>query len=115
MILERFSSGYFKTDLTVVPYEDGPAIDAAVYEYIERTLYASCDTDPMFRFSLDRGEHFQPTPEYSMPADTLGVPKEWYSLYKIDQTTKRQPVFILKPGYAHLMEQMEDFYDRRGR
>lgn len=107
MKIEDFSSGYYRTELLVVPYEDGPAIESEMYDYINREFYSQTDTPPMFRLGLDGNPYFEVGTEFSIPADRIGVPKDWFGDNRMGDTYEKTSVFILKPGYAFLLKEAE--------
>lgn len=107
MRVENFSSGYLRTDMKVVPYEDGPAMESEAYSYINRQFYARTDVPPIFRLGLDGEPYFQVSAEFSIPADRIGIPSEWMSDNLLEDEYRSMPVYILKPDFAYLLKESE--------
>lgn len=107
MNVENFSAGYLKTDMKVVPYEDGPIMESGAYDYINRQFYYRTNVPPIFRLGLNGEPYFEMSAEYSIPADRIGIPSEWMSDNLIADEFRTMPVFILKPDYAYLLRESE--------
>lgn len=104
MALREFSSGYYSLDMQVQPYEDGPVIDSAVYDYINREVYSQTNAPITMKLSLDNGAYFNVEAENGVPPSVLALPESWIDNFT-DATGKRDTVFVLKPGYSYLMHQ----------
>jgi hypothetical protein len=111
MKVENFSGGYFKTELRVSEYEDGPTMETETYSFINRQFYANSDGNPMFRFGLDGNPYFEVSAEVSIPADVIGVPREWLADNKIVDGSY-QDVFILKPAHADILREARELSRR---
>ncbi|AGM11334.1 hypothetical protein M199_gp004 [Halogranum tailed virus 1] len=107
MKVEDFSSGYYRTELLVVPYEDGPVMESETFDYINREFYSQTDAPPMFRLGLDGNPYFEVGTEFSIPADRIGIPRDWFGDNKMGDTMQKTSVFILKPGHAYLLKEAE--------
>jgi len=105
MRVENFSGGYLKTEMKIVPYEDGPAIESESYEFINRQFYADSTGYPMFRLGLDGNPYFHVSSEISMPEDVLGIPRTWFADNGIADDANYHNVFILKPGHADVLRE----------
>jgi len=111
MKVENFSGGYFKTELRVSEYRDGPAIEAEAYSFINRQFYANSDGKPMFRLGLDGHPYFEASAEISIPVDVIGIPREWIADSRIEEGTY-QNVFILKPAHADILREATELSKR---
>lgn len=105
MRVENFSGGYLKTEMKIVPYEDGPSIESEAYEFINRQFYADSDGNPMFRLGLDGNPYFQVSSEIAIPEDVLGIPEGWFADNRIADDQSYRDVFILKPGHADILRE----------
>jgi hypothetical protein len=104
--IESFSSSYYRLRMTLAPYEDGPVIDRALYDYIEREIYGSTDEQPLVRVGLDGGPHFVLGYENAVPAKHLAVPEQW-----IDSTDEEN-VFLAKPEIVPILRQGDRLSER---
>lgn len=92
-MLEEFSSGYYRSEMRVQEYDDGPVIEQQVYDFINRRLYADSTLPVMMRLGLDAGEKFAVKAESAVPKDVLALPQEMFD------SRGMQSVFVLKPDY----------------
>lgn len=115
-----FSGGYYSLRMQVQPYEDGPAIEADLYDYIKRNVYAQTNAPITMKLSLDNGAYFNVGGEHGVPPSVLALPRAWVENLAEAVSGERQQVFVLKPEYSHIMHQrevvdhdadMEDFTD----
>lgn len=103
--VESFSSGYFRARLVVTTYDDGPVVDRAFYESLLEDHYKRTDAPPMFRLGLDGNPYFEVDAEYTIPADHIGIPEQWFADQRMDDDYGERDVFITKPGYSWLFQQ----------
>jgi len=101
MILEDFSAGYYKLEMFIEPYENGPVITHDLYDYIQTELYNQTDVAPLCTLSFDGSPHFDITSEAGMPLSTMGIPESWFSDLDINRNHEKESVFIVKPKYAY--------------
>lgn len=107
MTLQEFSGGYYSLDMSIQPYSDGPVIDAELYDYIDRRVYSNTNAPVTFKLSLDNGIYFNVDAENGVPPSVLAIPEAWAANAAGADDGRRQTVFVLKPGYAHLTHQAE--------
>lgn len=103
--LSEFAAGYYAIDLRPTPYEDGPAVDTALYRYLTDTVYGNTDTPVWMRVDLDQSPYFKLTQGEPMPHDVIGLPSEWMQDFDLDDDNRVRPMFVCKPGHAHYLEQ----------
>jgi hypothetical protein len=111
MEVENFSAGYFKIELRISEYQDGPAMEAETHAFINRQFYSHSDGDPVFRLGLDGNPYFEVSAEVSIPADVIGIPREWFADNRIEEGSY-QNVFILKPGHADILREATELSKR---
>lgn len=111
MKVENFSGGYFKTELRVSEYRDGPAMEVEAYSFINRQFYSKSDGNPMFRLGLNGNPYFEASAEVSIPTDVIGVPREWLADNRITEGSY-QDVFILKPAHADILREATELSKR---
>jgi len=92
-MIEDFSAGYYRTQMRVQEYEDGPVIQQDVYDFINRTLYLDSTKPVMMRLSLDAGDKFVVEAENAIPQDVLALPSKY-----IDERGMTD-IFVLKSDY----------------
>lgn len=113
---EDFSSGYYRVEMTVAPYDQGPTVQNDVYDYIERQHYTQTNANPLFRLGLDGNPYFTPKREAAIPSDHIGVPTSWFADNTMAPTYDECEVFVLKPSYAYMIEQAKhlgEYFDPR--
>lgn len=103
-MIEEFSNGYYRAEMHVEPYEDGPVIEQGLYDHIESNVYAQTDANPLFRVGLDTQPYFMVGYESAIPIDTLGIPKAWFSDFGIDHTVGTVSVFVCKPEQSYYLQ-----------
>lgn len=104
MSLEEFSGGYYRTEMSVQPYDDGPVIQNSLYDFINREIYAQTDAPITMRVGLDQGPYFTVEAENAVPSDVLAMPREWMDDMEIHDQEARN-VFVLKPGHSYVLNQ----------
>ncbi len=104
MVLREFSGGYYSLDVDIQPYEDGPVIDSAVYDYINREVYSQTNAPVTMKLSLNNGAYFNVGAENGVPPSVLGLPESWAENFA-EANGKLDTVFVLKPGHSYLMHQ----------
>jgi hypothetical protein len=97
-MLTEFSDAYYHASMYVEPYDDGPAIDQQLYDYLSRELYVDCEAPVMVRLGLDGGRRFSVEPQSGIPPEVLGVPEGMVS---------DDDVFVLKGTHA---DSVGDYY-----
>lgn len=102
MAIEHFSNGYYKTEMSVQPYSDGPAIEQGLYDFINRKFYQRTDAPVTMRVGLSSGPMFRPDAERSMPQDVVGLPLSDIEDSNIHPSDESVAVFVLKPEFAYL-------------
>ena len=102
MAIEHFSNGYYKTEMSVQPYKQGPTIERGLYDFIARKFYSQTDTPVTMRVGLDAGPLFRPSAESSIPKDVLGLPLSEIEASSIHPSDDSVSVFVLKPEFAYL-------------
>jgi hypothetical protein len=93
-MIEDFSRGYYRTTMDVQFYDDGPAIDRGLYDFIDSELYSREDVPVMMRLGLDAGITFGVKREPAMPRDVLALPND------MADNRGREEVFVLKAEYV---------------
>ena len=111
MVLEEFSNGYYKAEMDIQPYEDGPVIEAGLYDFINRRVYAQTDAPITMRVGLDKGPYFAVSAEGAVPTDVLAMPQEWIDDMDIASRADSTSVFLLKPAHSHFINQSADLGD----
>jgi hypothetical protein len=114
--MEEFSAGYYRTEMTVQPYADGPAIERGLYDFINREFYYKTNAPITMRVGLGEGAHFAPKAEGAMPTDVLALPEAVCDEIGVHPSAESVSVFVLKPAHAHLFtqeqpEQIGEYYD----
>ena len=104
-MIEQFSSGYYKTSLTVQEYSDGPTVSNQLYTFIKRNIYQQTDAPPLFKMGLDSGAYFTVNGENSIPSDVIALPEEWIIDFDITENNKTIDIFICKPEFSHMLQQ----------
>jgi hypothetical protein len=99
VMLEDFSSGYYRSEMRVQEYDDGPVIEQQVYDFINRNIYMDSSVPVMMRLGLDAGERFKVKAESAVPKDVLALPKELFD------TQGMQSIFVLKPDHVETVGQ----------
>lgn len=111
----EFSGGYYKTEMTVQPFTDGPSIERGLYDFINREFYYQTDAPITMRLGLSDGIHFTPAAEGAMPTDVLGLPEQFCDELGVHPSAESVNVFVLKPAHAYLFSQAqqlgEEFLD----
>lgn len=91
-MIEDFSAGYYRAPMQVQTYDNGPAIQRDLYNFINYELYG--DSSPVvMRLGLDADEHFSVDAEGAIPSNVLAVPDSM-----VEQEGE-QSVFVLKSSY----------------
>lgn len=115
MAIEDFSNGYYKTEMSVQPYADGPTIERGLYDFIARKFYTKTDAPVTMRIGLDKGPMFKPSGEASIPTNVLGLPLSDIEASNIHPSDDSVAVFVLKPEFAYMFQQAstlgEEFLD----
>ncbi len=107
MSIEHFSNGYYKTEMSVQPYESGPTIERGLYDFINRRFYTKTDAPVTMRIGLDAGPMFSPSAESSIPTNVLGLPLSTIEKSSIHPSNDNVPVFVLKPEFAYMFNSVE--------
>jgi len=107
-MIEDFSGGYYRAEMTVQPLESGPSIERGLYDLINRKIYTNTDAPVTMRLTLDGGPRFAPETENAMPTDVIGMPTEMLDDVGIHPSAEDISVFILKPKHAYLFHQVDD-------
>lgn len=94
-MLEDWSGGYYRSRMKVQEYDDGPAIERGLYDFINRELYVDTNSPVMMRLGLDADECFNVKAENAIPRDVLALPQDFFN-----QSGMRN-VFVLKSQYAN--------------
>lgn len=104
-MIEDFSGGYYRIEMTVQPFADGPAIEQGLFDFINRKFYYQTDAPITMRVGLDGGSHFRPMSQSAMPTDVLGLPEELCKKIGVHPSAEDVNVLILKPAHAYLFGQ----------
>jgi hypothetical protein len=107
-MIEDFSGGYYRAEMTVQPLESGPSIERGLYDLISRKIYTNTDAPVTMRLTLDGGPRFMPHTEGAMPTDVIGMPTDMLDDVGIHPSAEDISVFILKPKHAYLFHQVDD-------
>lgn len=118
-MLEQFSGGYYRANMVVQQFAEGPAIERGLYDLIDRKVYDTTTAPITMRLGLDSGPRFTPVPENAMPTDVIGVPESILSEAGVHPADDSVNVFVLKPAQAYrfnqTMDQQADYcYDVEG-
>lgn len=103
--LDEFSGGYYRAEMSLVPYDDGPVIEQNLYDFIDREIYGSTDAPITARIGLDKGPMFVLSAEGAMPQDALALPRDWLDDMRIHDTKGRHDIFVLKPAHSYFINQ----------
>jgi len=95
MAIEDFSSGYYKTEMSVQPYSDGPAIEQGLYDFIKRKFYYNTDTP------------VTPSPEAGIPTNVIGLTMGNIERSGVHPSDDNVSVFVLKPEFAYMFNNAE--------
>ena len=106
-MIEDFSGGYYRTEMTIQPVADGPSIERGLYDFINREFYYKTDAPITMRVGLKKETHFQPHAEGGMPTDVLGLPTDLCDEMGVHPSAESVSVFVLKPAHAYLFSQTE--------
>lgn len=106
-MIEDFSGGYYRTEMTIQPISSGPSIERGLYDFINREFYYKTDAPITMRLGLTEGTHIQPSAEGAMPTDVLGLPTELCDDMGVHPSAESVSVFVLKPAHAYLFSQTE--------
>jgi len=101
-VFEAFSAGYYQGEMVVEQFEEGPAIERELYEYICDRLYHKTETDVMMQLSLSCGPKFCPKAKNAMPTEVLGLPKQMFDAAKDLGAGDKTSVYIVRPLYAEM-------------
>jgi hypothetical protein len=107
-LLEKFSGGYYRAQMEVQPFENGPAIEQGLYDIINRRVYDTTDAPVTMRLGLNSGPRFVPSAERSMPKDVIGVPKSILDESNTHPADTNVNVFVLKPQAAYRFNKTMD-------
>lgn len=107
-MIEDFSGGYYRAEMTVQPLDRGPSIERGLYDLIEQEIYSNTNVPVTMRLTLDGGPRFTPDSENGMPTDVIGMPTEMLDDTDIHPSSENISVFILKPKHAYLFHQVDD-------
>jgi hypothetical protein len=118
-LLEQFSSGYYRAQMEVQPFEDGPSIEQGLYDIINRRVYDTTDAPVTMRLGLSGGPRFVPSAERSIPKDVIGVPESILKESDTHPADSNVNVFVLKPKAAYRFNKSMDpqaqyCYDENG-
>lgn len=111
MALDEFSGGYYRTEMNVQPYEDGPVIEHGLYNMIDKRVYAQTDAPIMMRVGLDASPYFTISSEAAVPTDVLALPRSWMDDMDIDSRGMHN-VFVLKPEHSYVLGQSKKLKKR---
>jgi hypothetical protein len=106
-MLEDFAGGYYRAEMTVQPYKQGPTIEQGLYDFINREFYYKTDAPITMRVGLSNSFHFRPSAEGAIPTDVLGLPEQLCDEMNVHPSAEGVNVFILKPAHAYLFGQAE--------
>jgi len=106
-MIEDFSGGYYRAQMTVQPLERGPSIERGLYDLINRKIYSNTDAPVTMRLSLSGGPRFAPETENGMPTDVIGIPTEILDEAGVHPSTENTSIFILKPKHAYRFYQTD--------
>jgi len=112
MNITDYSGGYLQTHLKIVKYEDGPVMEEESHAYIQRQVYQSARSEPMFRLGLNGNPYFTVDTEFSIPKNVIGVPESWFADNLNITDGMHSPVFILKPGHADVLTEAQRLSER---
>lgn len=112
MTLEEFSGGYYRTEMTVQPYSDGPVIERGLYDRIDNGVYAQTDAPVTVRVGMGSSPYFQLDYESAVPVDVLAMPREWMDDMGIHNEYETQSVYVLKPEHSYVLNQSVKLRER---
>lgn len=104
-MLEEFSGGYYRAEMTIQPLDRGPTIEQGLYDLINRKIYTQTDAPVTMRIGLDAGPTFQPEAENGVPTDVLAMPTELLDEAGVHPSAESVSVFIYKPHAAYLFSE----------
>ena len=107
MAIEHFSNGYYKTEMSVQPYESGPTIEQGLYDFINRRFYTKTDAPVTTRIGLDAGPMFTPSAESGIPTNVIGLPIANIKQSGIHPSNDNVSVFVLKQEFAYMFNSVE--------
>jgi hypothetical protein len=118
-MLEEFSGGYYRVQMSVQEVERGPVIERGLYDLIARRIYDTTDAPVTVRLGLDAGPRFTPTAENGVPTNVIGLPKSLLTEAGVHPGDNSVNVFVLKPSAAYRFNQTMDpgadyCYDENG-
>lgn len=105
MAIEHFSNGYYKTEMSVQPYDEGPTIERGLYDFIARRFYKKTDAPVTMRVGLEGGPMFKPSAESGIPTNVLGLPIDQIEASSIHPSDDSVAVFVLKAEFAYMFNQ----------
>lgn len=108
MTFEEFSGGYYRAEMDVQPYDDGPVIEHELYEHIDNEIYGSSNAPITMQVGLDKGPYFHVDSEAAVPTDVLALPDG------LIDGAGRQDVFVLKPRHSYLLNRSRVLQERFG-
>lgn len=108
MMLEDFSGGYYRAQMSVQPVDRGPIIERGLYDIISRRIYDTTDAPVTMRLGLDAGPRFTPVAENGVPTDVIGLPDSVISDADVHPSDDNANVFLLKPAAAYRFNQSMD-------
>lgn len=111
-MIREFSGGYYRAEMTVQPYDDGPAIERGLHEFIEDEYYPQTDAPVTMRVGLDGGRMFTPSAEAGMPTDVLALPENFCDEIGVHPSAEEIGVFIVKPAHAYMFNQARALGER---
>ena len=104
-MIQEFSGGYYRAEMTVQPLDRGPCIERGLYDLINRKIYSNTDAPVTMRVTLDAGPKFSPSTENGMPTDVIGLPTNMLDKLGVHPSSENINVFILKPKHAYNLYQ----------
>lgn len=118
-MLEEFSSGYYRAQMSIQPVDRGPVIERGLYDLIARRIYDTTDAPVTMRLGLDAGPRFTPVAENGVPTDVIGLPESLLIEADVHPGDDNANVFLLKPSAAYRFNQTMDpsadyCYDEEG-
>lgn len=100
-MIEEFSGGYYRAQMSVQPLDRGPTIEQGLYDLINREIYHKTDAPVMMKLGLNVGPTFQPEGENGVPTNVLGAPEELLDNAGVHPSAESVNVFIYKPDAAY--------------
>lgn len=104
-MIEEFSGGYYRIEMTVQPLSSGPSIERGLYNFIDKKFYCQTSAPVTMRVGLTQSSHFQPSSEGAMPTDVLGLPENLLQEMDVHPSAENVSVLILKPAHAYMFGQ----------